>query len=159
MEEDTPQRPELSVLRYVNPRDFAPRHAKLLTRLCDNTWDDALTPGGYARRIAIGDLWLFEAREPDAIVLLSTSEYRDAAAGQLNVEGLAGDGVIARMDDIATDLRTIASHYGAHRILAVTARDAPPLVKVGFEPKATIWHMELEDGRQHPQGNDDNPEG
>lgn len=154
---ETIERPRLNVLQYVNPAAFAPRHAVLLTRLCEDAWDGT-TPVDLAKRIAVADLWLFEAREPDAIVLLSTSWYKDSEVGQFNVEGLAGDGVLARADDFRTDILNIAKYYGGKRVAAVTALNGIPLDKVGFAPVATVWHMEMTDGRIAEE-HDDNSEG
>lgn len=145
-----PARPELSALAYVNPAQFGPTHLALLTRLVEHAWDEDVTVRGIASRILLGDLWVFEARDPHALVLLQTAERNGSLTGELVVYGIAGDGVLARAEDIATDIRTIAAHYGATRITAVTQREGwePLWSRFGAEPKATIWQMEVDDGRR-----------
>lgn len=141
-------RPPLRVLRYVAPHLFRREHLPVLDRLCANGWDGTTTRQ-LAQRIYIGDLWLFEAIEPLAIVLLSTAQLDNNITGELVIEGIAGDGVIARADEIADDLRTIARQYNSSRITAVTPRTGwePLGERLGFTPKATIWHLEVNYGR------------
>lgn len=148
-----PARPDLTALSYVNPAQFGPAHLALLQRLVNNTWDADITVRGLASRILLGDLWVFEAREPHALVLLATTARNGHLAGELVIEGIAGDGVLARADDIAADIHIIAHHYGATRITTVTAREGWEALgaRLGFEPKATIWQMEVDDGRRRTE--------
>lgn len=147
------ERPELELLRYVNPARFGPHHLDLVKRLVDADTFAGLDVKTLAYRVHIGDLWVFETGEQDryathdmAIVLLSTEGLPPHT---LLVEGLAGDGVLARKAAIIADVAAIAGFYGCGRVRALTAREGFDQFAegAGFRPVATLWEMEVPDGR------------
>jgi hypothetical protein len=155
------ERPELSTLRYVSPAAFGPQHLELLDRLVAADTFAGLTTRNLAARIAIGDLWMFETAPETghAIVLLSTAERDGNPAGVLMIEGLAGDNVLRRREYIVEDVCLIASFYGAGLITALSARGFEQFAEgVGFAPVATLWQMEVDDGRS-AETDDDYAEG
>lgn len=153
------ERPDLSVLHYISPAAFGPHHLEQLQRLARFA-TDGTTAVEWARRIAMGEVWLWEVEQDErhAVILTSTLGFPPHT---LFIEGAAGNGIVARGPKIVADLRAIASFYGATRLQAVSKRDgfASLPEHLGFEAASTIWELEIGDGQQRPEGNHDNPEG
>lgn len=143
------ERPELAVLRYINPADFGPQHLKQLQRLEAHAWD-GLTARTCALRIARQELWLWEVGEDDEHAIVLTSLLEDGEGGILWIEGAAGNGILARAEDIVDDLRLIANFYSATRIRAASARDGFESLpdKLGFKAVSTLWQLETTDERR-----------
>lgn len=154
------ERPQLKVLRYINPAAFAPHHLKQLYRLERFAWDGS-TAIENARRIAGQDVWLWEVGDDEehAIVLTSICAAGDNLI--LFVEGMAGDGILARSEDLVNDVHTIARFYGCSRVRATSERDGfvSFAEQHGFLPKATVWEAEVRNGQQGTSDTDADAEG
>lgn len=147
-------RPELEVLRYVPREAFTPAHMEQLKRLEEYAWDGT-TALDFALQVWKGESWVFELEGTEsAIVLLSSS----TSNGGLFVEGLAGDGIIARLDPLGRDLRVIACEYGCKRIDCTSIRGdafAGLAQRVGFTPVSVNYSIILEDEADEQQEEDD----
>lgn len=149
------ERPNLAVLRYINPADFGPHHLRQLYRLEKHSWD-GLTALMCAARIAAQDMWLWEVGDNDEHAIVLTSLLVDPAGGILWIEGAAGNGILAAAGDIVGDLRLIADFYGARRVRATSERDGFESLpdKLGFKAVSTIWELETEDERRQQAASD-----
>jgi len=152
-------RPELAVLRYINPADFGPRHLELLQRLEANSWDGT-TAARIAYRIAMQEVWMWEVGEDNAPIVLTS--IQDTEQGRvLFLDGAAGVGIVKNAEAIVSDLHLIAGFYGASRIRALSEREGfkslPDLFN--FQPVATVWELEVDDGRRRSEEPNDDAEG
>lgn len=140
-------RPPLLVLRPVPPAAFTERHFQQLQRLEPYMWDGR-TALALARQVWKGEVLVWEVEGTDHAVVL-TSVEAGPADPILWLDGLAGDGIMARGHAIVADLRTIAREYGCPRIRASSLRGAwdAAVQTLGFHQIATVYSMNVEEAQ------------
>lgn len=140
------ERPELTVLEFMEVRDIQAEHLEHLLPLAAAAWDGT-TPEDLVAELRVGRIWMWRVRTTnDAIVLtrvLDGPHFRT-----LMIDGIAGDGVIKLAEKIVGDLRLIASFYQCQQleVSALPASWVKVAEKTGFRPVATTYVAEVQDG-------------
>jgi len=141
-------RPILRVLRYLPIAGFTATHFQQLQRLAPMMWDGQ-TPFTMAKEVYDGLLHVWEVEGTDHAVVLT----RIVGEGDriLWLDGIAGDGIMARAEAIVADLRTIGREYGCTQVRASSIRGAFEVLfeRFGFQPLAVTYTMDID--QEEPQ--------